>query len=45
VIVVGEARVTARGAKLVVGVMEEERALLAERPEAAGKGVEEGAIG
>ena len=44
-VVVGEEWFAARGAELVVGMMEEERAFLAEGPEAPGEGVEEGAIG
>ena len=44
-IVVREKWFAARAAQLVVSVMEEERAFLAEGPEAAGKGVEEGAVG
>ena len=44
-IVVGEEWFAARGAELVVSMMQQERAFLAEGPEAAGEGVEEGAIG
>ena len=44
-IVIGVGGFAARGAELVVGVVEEERAFFAEGPEAAGEGMEEGAIG